>query len=454
MSHFPFSVKRSTIIAMEFTHFGQVTEYLDSFSYTDRSSGPGFIRNVRLERMENLLAHIGNPEKDFKSVHIAGSKGKGSTATFIAVLLRAKGHKTGLYLSPHLSDYRERFTLAGEFFSDEFLISTANTLKEKVSTFRNPSELGYEHPSTFEMYTAYAYLLFSLSGCEYAVVETGLGGRLDATNTLQSTASVLTPIELEHTNVLGNTIHDIAVEKSKIIKPFQKVFVSSQCGEALDVIRAEAEAQHAQVHLFSEMIGSFSSETEKDGEKLSFSSTGGRHFELQLSVYGRKQAENAALALMIAEEMGFLTDEGIKALSETVLPGRFEIMRHRGKTIVFDVAHTVNSLNDTVRTFRKLWPQGGVCIFGAVAGKDIAHMSRVITENFSNIIISRPGMFKKSNIDEIFRLMKDQLCDNEIQMISDNRAAMEKALEDEGPILITGSFYLAGELLSVLKDLK
>lgn len=124
MSHFPFSVKRSTIIAMEFTHFGQVTEYLDSFSYTDRSSGPGFIRNVRLERMENLLAHIGNPEKDFKSVHIAGSKGKGSTATFLAVLLRAKGHKTGLYLSPHLSDYRERFTLAGEFFSDEFLIST------------------------------------------------------------------------------------------------------------------------------------------------------------------------------------------------------------------------------------------------------------------------------------------------------------------------------------------
>ena len=129
-------------------------------------------------------------------------------------------------------------------------------------------------------------------------------------------------------------------------------------------------------------------------------------------------------------------------------------MRHRGKTIVFDVAHTVNSLNDTVRTFRKLWPQGGVCIFGAVAGKDIAHMSRIITENFSNIIISRPGMFKKSNIDEIFRLMKDQVCDNEIQMISDNRAAMEKALEDEGPILITGSFYLAGELLSVLKDLK
>ncbi len=437
---------------MNFTNFSQVTEYLDSFTYTDRSSAPGLIRNVRLERMENLLHHLGNPEKSFKSIHLAGSKGKGSTATFLSVLLKAAGYKTGLYLSPHLSDYRERFTLAGEFFDDDFLIRTADLLEGKVSTFENPSELGYPKPSTFELYTAYAYLLFQKSGCEYAVVETGMGGRLDATNTLSSVASVITPIELEHTNVLGSTIREIATEKSKIIKDHQIVFSSPQSDEALAVIRKEAEERFSDLYYLPDMVTSFRSETETDGDHVGFTLSDGERYDLKLSVYGAKQAENAALAVLIARKLGFLTEDGLHALESTTLPGRFEIKNICGRTIVFDVAHTVNSLTDTVKTFRTLWPEKGVCIFASVLGKDIEHMSSIITDNFEKVIISRPGTYKKSDLDEIYRLMKGKLCDNGVYMISDNGQALEKALNFPGPILITGSFYLTGELLSIVKE--
>ncbi|MGN0906582.1 MAG: bifunctional folylpolyglutamate synthase/dihydrofolate synthase [Bullifex sp.] len=437
---------------MEFTDFSQVTEYLDSFTYSDRSSAPGLIRNARLERMENLLRHLGNPERSFRSIHLAGSKGKGSTATFISVLLEAAGHKTGLYLSPHLSDYRERFTLAGRFFDDRFLLSTAEELRRKVSSFSNPAELGPEKPSTFELYTAYAYMLFEKSGCEYAVVETGLGGRLDATNTLSSIASVITPIELEHTAVLGNTLSLIAGEKSRIIKDGQDVFSANQADEALEVIRNEAVNRKCTLHCFADMVTAFTTETSMCGEHLKFTSAGGRDFDLKLSVYGRKQAENAALAILIAEHMGFLTEAGLSAVEKTVLPGRFQIMSVNGKALVLDVAHTVNSLTDTVRTFRTLWPQGGTCIFASVSGKDIEHMSHIISASFEKVIITRPGTYKKSDITGIYRLMSSDMCDNDIYMIDDNRKAIEKTLSFPGPFLITGSFYLAGELLPLLKE--
>ncbi|MFA7539910.1 MAG: bifunctional folylpolyglutamate synthase/dihydrofolate synthase, partial [Sphaerochaetaceae bacterium] len=203
---------------MQFTNFDQFCLYMESFANLERKTGDYSPREYRLDRMGKLLTHLGNPERSFKSIHIAGSKGKGSTAIFIAKGLSALGYKTGLYASPHLVDYRERFTLSGTFFSEEALVKSGNSLVEKLEGFSFSDEWGVSEPTAFELYTAYAYLLFKENKCSWAVIETGLGGRLDATNTLTPEASVITPIELEHTAILGNTLSLIAYEKGKIIK--------------------------------------------------------------------------------------------------------------------------------------------------------------------------------------------------------------------------------------------
>ena len=153
---------------MHFDSFDDVTQWLDSFTPPFLSS-PGLIREARLDRMRLLLAALGNPEDGFKAIHVAGSKGKGSTCRFISAMLAASGERTGLYLSPHLVDYRERFTLDGAFFFDKDLIEVACRLADVVEGFNLDPSYGFKKPTTFELYTAYAYMLFRHAGCTWAV---------------------------------------------------------------------------------------------------------------------------------------------------------------------------------------------------------------------------------------------------------------------------------------------
>lgn len=432
---------------MYFRTFDEVTLYLDSFSYTDKSLAPGILRGARPERMIALLERLGNPEKSFRCVHLAGSKGKGSTALYISVILRAAGYRTGLYLSPHLIDYRERFTLAGEFFPDEFLIATAEKLKSMMDGFRLEG-MGSENPSTFEMYTAYAYLLFREAGCQYAVIETGIGGRLDATNTIDSFAELLLPVELEHTNLLGDTIEKIAIEKSKIIKRSSSVFCGFQKSEAMEVFRKEADEMAASFYSLAREIGSISTETTEEGEVAEICFADGDEYDLVLSMRGEVQAQNAALALLFARKLGFMNGEAtLRAIEEAHLPGRFDLFTFRGCHIVTDVAHTKVSMEHTVSSFLALYPEGKkVCIFACTEGKDTEHMLASILPAFPCVIISRPGTFKKSNPQAILALALEMGENNRISLHEDAAQALECAVAEAGEggaILIAGSFYLS-----------
>ena len=289
---------------------GKIEELETAFDNFAPSLPDPRIKELRLERMERLLAHLGNPERSYRTYHTAGSKGKGSTSAYLASLLSGAGRITGLYTSPHLFTIRERFTLSGEMFPDKLYIDVCNMLLDKMKTFSLPSSLGSEKPTVFEMYTAYGYLLFREYGCTDAVIETGIGGRLDATNTIEPEAVFLTPVELEHTDILGKTISSIATEKSKIITS-SPVFISRQRKEAEDVFLKEAEKRHAAVHLFRNEIMDFSSSTEKDGEHVSFT-IDGQKLTLTLQMATEAMAENAALAILGAERLGFLTDEGLR----------------------------------------------------------------------------------------------------------------------------------------------
>lgn len=434
--------------------FDSCTIWLDSFIPKQKESTPGLLRKVRLERMRMLLDALDNPQDSFQSIHVAGSKGKGSVCRYISALLSAKGYRTGLYLSPHLFDYRERFTLDGSFFPDSLLVDTCKTLKDTVDSFSIPEDLGPGKPSTFELYTALAYMLFRAAGCQWAVVETGLGGRLDATNTLESVASVITPIELEHTQVLGDTIEKIATEKSKIIKRGQTVFAGLLRQEAFEVVRKEAERQSSRLISLTRALTGLETETRMEGECCHIGFTDGFSCDLTLSMRGEVQAQNAALALLVARNLGFYEEgKSERALEKASLPGRFEVHRYRNSTLVLDVCHTASSTAHTVSSFNALFPQrkDRCCIFSSIEGKDAESMLSTILSAFAKVIVSDTSGWKKSDPEGLFSLARRKAGkDVEVVYIPDFEKALDEATAGSSAVLVAGSFYLASRFREVI----
>lgn len=432
---------------MGFSSFDQVVAFMESFVNLERKTDRYSTRTYRLDRMRALMEALGNPQDSYRIIHVAGSKGKGSTASYIARGLEAAGFVTGLYMSPHVSDYRERFTVLGRKTDDSFLIAAGNTLADALGDFHFSDELGETRPTTFELYTAFAFLLFSQTGCRWAVLETGLGGRLDATNIVVPEASVLTPIELEHTDILGDTITKIATEKSKIIKKGRPSFSSFQVPDALDVFRAEAKAMDSDFHyLGDEVVGVTDSHVAfKDGY-----STG-----LDLSMPGLVMAQNCALAIMVLRTLGLFTP-GVseKAMERNALPGRMEKVPW-SRPLYLDGAHTQNSMGFLLETFRKMYPgRNGICIFGAVAGKNHDAMCTEILGAFDHVVVCRPGTYKKSDPVALYGLMMTKRRpDQTVVLIEDAGEALEYCLAhtcDGEPVLAAGSFYLAGAVKEAL----
>jgi dihydrofolate synthase/folylpolyglutamate synthase len=203
--------------------------YIESFTNFEKKTTM-VEREYRLDRMRFLLSSFGNPERAFKTIHVAGSKGKGSTAAFAASILAASGEKTGLYTSPHVASYRERITVNGEEYPDGAYVSAVGRIRDFVESMDEADFPGGTSPTTFELLTLLGFLMFKESSCRWAVIETGIGGRLDATNLILPEVSVLTPIELEHTDILGSTIAAIAREKAGIIKPEFRSFPGPKPG--------------------------------------------------------------------------------------------------------------------------------------------------------------------------------------------------------------------------------
>ncbi len=446
---------------MQISSFEDVISFTERFTNLEKQTSHYTTRTYRLDRMHHLLTHLGNPERSFKKIHLAGSKGKGSTASYLASALTAMGYKTGLYLSPHLVDYRERFTLSGTFFDDALLATTGQELADSIEGFTFRDEWGETNPTTFELFTAYAYLLFKNSGCSWAVIETGLGGRLDATNTIIPEASVLCPIELEHTNILGSTIKEIASEKSKIIKQGVPVFIGLEEGEALEVFLSEAKAQGSTPYLLKDHLSSLTSSTTSEGEHVHYRWMNGEEEQLCLSMRGLVQAQNSALAMLVLKTLNLFDRAMLPAIEANQIPGRFQQLS-KDPCLYVDGAHTTRSLQALLSSFSSLHPtMENTVIFGALEDKDHTHMLSLLLDHFQRIIISRPGTFKKSDIKQLHALLlqlaeeKDKHC--EILLIEDNLEALKEALTlttEEGAILTCGSFYLAGGIKTAYEQIR
>ena len=405
-------------------------------------------REHRLERMKILLERFDNPHLAYQTFHVAGTKGKGSTAAFLASVLKSAGYRTGLYTSPHVSDPSERISVSVPPANNEILAGLAGQIRDMVESLPSSSLPGAFPLTAFELVTLFAFLYFRATDCQVAVIETGIGGRLDATNVIHPSACLLTPVELEHTDVLGDSIVSIAKEKSGIIKTGIPVFSAKQVSEVKNIFRKASGLQQSSIRFLDEEIERFLVDSHSEGTDFALKFKGVVERKFTLKLLGGFQAENAALVYLMLKHTLPQLDEALieEGFKKAFLPGRMELI-HTPPPIVLDGAHTPSAVGKLLASFRNIFSGQGILIFGCVSGKRIEEMANILAPDFKKIIISTPGYFKESHPEEVFTIF-EKLNPNTF-LEREPSEALQKALtasHESCPILVTGSFYMISEI--------
>lgn len=399
-----------------------------------------------LDRMKALLAALGDPQKRGRYVHIAGTNGKGSVAAFTANILQKAGFKTGLTISPYVLDFRERFQIDGQMIPPE-------TLERLAAKVRAAAETLAETPVQFEAVTALALCWFDEEHCDVAVLETGLGGRFDATNAVENTlVAAITRIDLDHTELLGDTVEKIAAEKAGIVKPgCIAVTYPVQEKEALQAIaaacireKADLVAPEAEdIHL--RRGGLFENRMEYGG------------YEVNLALPGAHQACNAAMAIEIALALwrqGLdIPDEAIlEGLEATRFPARIEVLR-RQPLVLLDGSHNPAGAAALAATLgaQKL-PQKPAAVLGVLADKAAAKMLRALGDSFSTIYAVTPDCPRAMSADELARLASQELPEVPVYPCADLGQALDTALGLPQGAVVCGSLYLAAQARPMLLE--
>lgn len=432
----------------------EIYDYLLSFANAEKGQAVEF----KLDRMRDLAMRLGDPQAASPCLHIAGSKGKGSVSTMLSRILEASGRKTGLYTSPHILDFRERISRAGDFFPDYSLVAAMGELSPLVAGKGPESFRGNELPTFFELATLLAFLVYRREGCAAAVYETGLGGRLDSTNIVVPEASILTPIELEHTEFLGTTLPAIAGEKAGIIKAGRPVFTSAGAPEALEVFRKTAKDRGCELRILSEEVRLSEVRISRAGTRALADFRDPDVFPepvlLRTPMIGTVQAGNAALAALAARLSSFrVPGEAVLAgIAEARLPARFQVLPGE-PPVILDGAHTPASIAYTTDTFARLFPGPAVLVFACAQDKNHADIARTLAKFFREVIVTRPGTFKKSDPEaaaasfERAGLKVDRLFETEEAL----EAGYARAAALGRPLLVTGSFYLCAQALTAYR---
>jgi dihydrofolate synthase/folylpolyglutamate synthase len=429
-----------------------VFSWVESFTNLERGNLPFDSRTYRADRMRQLLEMFGHPDRALSLFHVAGTKGKGSTAALLAAVLGAAGHRVGLYLSPHVYSPWERIGLIGEAPREELLVRLGGEVRSALDAMTDEGTGEQFAPTTFELYTLLAFLYFRGAGCTHAVVEVGIGGRLDATNVITPVASLITPLDLEHTDVLGDTMEKIAAEKAGIIKPGVPAFIGFQQQSAKDVFRIAGAERGSAITFLDEETEALSSREDADGTSFSVKFRGEPARAFRLSMRGAFQAENAALALLsLRRTMPGIPDSCFRdGLAGTTLPGRMEVRGH-DPVIVLDGAHTPLAVSRLLSSFQAMFPGEAILLFGSVSGKKPREMAAILSGAFSRVIISTPGSFKESDPAEVAGIF---LGFNPATVLEKDPArALRLARQESGgtrPILVTGSFYMIAEIGKLL----
>jgi dihydrofolate synthase/folylpolyglutamate synthase len=380
----------------------------------------------------------------------------------IARILEASGHRTGLYTSPHILRWKERISLAEEEMPEAIILRAASEVVPLVEDKGTLDFPGGELPTYFELTTLIAFCAFREAGCDRAVIETGLGGRLDSTNVVDSEASVITPIELEHTEYLGDTIPLIAGEKAGIIKSGRKCYLSAQQPEAREVFASVAASKLSPLREVGQLVSVDDISIGEKGTSALIGFAPSSPLSLRFPspircstpMIGSIQAQNMALALLVSAELepDLQLKDAVEGLSKAYLPARFQILkddRYGGSSVVLDGAHTVASTLLALESFEFLFPGKKALLFACAEDKKHAEIAKVLGPRFDRITLTRPGTFKKSDLSALATSFRD--AGASYRLIPDHEKAIAKAREEAAeldmPLLVTGSFYLCAEFL-------
>lgn len=430
--------------------YQQALDYIYSFIDYEKMPRPRDAANYDLRRMEELLGRLDNPHLKAKSVHIAGSKGKGSVATMMASVLTASGYTTGLFTSPHLHSFNERIRVDGELISEVELAGLVERLKPEVEAVNRKATYG--QLTTFELMTALAFTYFELKGVDFQVIEVGLGGRLDATNVIHSEVCIITSISFDHTEVLGNTLAEIAAEKAGIIKPNSTVVASPHIDEVDRVIEQTCLVCRAELI----RVGS-----DVTWQSLGFDSSrqslrvAGRLASYQLSIplLGQHQLENAATAVAALEvlvERGFhISGDSItKGLAQVDWPGRLQVLNRR-PLILVDGAHNPDSARKLKQSLEQYFDfDRAILIIGVSSDKDIAGIVTELASLFDKVIVTHSAHPRAMATAPIVAEFSGHGV--EAQETDDIATALSLALTLAGEkdlICVTGSLFVVAEAI-------
>lgn len=398
--------------------------------------------DFKLDRMRNLLNCLGNPHEKIPVVHIAGTKGKGSTAAVIASVLTAAGYSVGLFTSPHIDRFEERIRISGEEISEMGLTSLVSRLAEVA--VRIDAEGKGLSPTFFELSTALAWLWFSECDADIAVLEVGLGGRLDSTNICRPEVSVITTISRDHTHILGTRLSDIAREKAGIIKDCVPVVTGVADGEALSVISKIASDHGSRLTVVEP--GSVPAEVSPDVGRL-------------IAALGTHQRHNACVALSAVRELAHrewkisaaAIEQGLQLPSN---PVRIELLGE-SPTVIVDAAHNWISAGALVETVQALPANGKrVLVFGTSTDKDVRGLCRRLFPHFDAVILTRYESTQRGISLEALESIASAVSTHPVHSAEDPASAWQAAQDicpEHGLICIAGSFFLAAEIRRLIR---
>lgn len=438
--------------------YREALAWLYSFSDTERTGAFVHDREDNLRRERALVSALGDPQRAYGITHVAGTKGKGSTSALIASMLRAAGIHTGLYSQPDLHTFRERMRIDGAVITEAEVARLAPVVRDALATIG----LSLGSYITYEVATALMFLAFREAGVQQAVIEVGLGGRLDATNIVEPLVTVITSISYDHMAVLGNTLAAIAGEKAGIVKHGVPLICSAQAPEALATIAAVCRERNAplirvgpdgcQDCAYTYTPRSASSE----GQTFALTTPGGQYDDLELTLLGEHQLENAAAAVAaihaLRERGVSVSDAAVRAgLREARWAARMQVVG-RAPWVVVDGAHNADSFAKLFAglrrhfTYRRL-----VLVLGVMADKDIAGITREIALAAPHEIVVTPYASSRAAATEVIvEALRARAPALRISTAKTSSQALADALNIAGPddlVCVAGSLYLAAEAL-------
>lgn len=431
----------------------------ESLSYLNgliigRPPQPAPYTPTKMDRMRHLCGLLDNPEGGFPAALVAGTKGKGSTSAMLASMLQAAGYRVGLYTKPHLVDFRERIRIGGELISQEELASLVGEIRDAI--VRGDGGPGWP-PTYFEASAAIAFMHFARRAVDIAVVEVGIGGRLDATNVVNPIVSVITTVGYDHTDLLGNSLRRIAEEDTGIIRPSGRAVTVPQPAAASDVIEEAAASKGAALVRVGREIRYRTLRSTVRGIRVTVCGQLRTYRDVAVPLLGRHQSLNTATAIGAVEGLeaaGFTVPEPAvrSGLAGLRWPARIEVVRDCCPTLIVDVAHNAVSFQALRKVLDEVFPgRRIILVIGVLGNKDLAGIANIIAPRASVVVATRADDHRALPPADIAIAFCPGVAD--IRIVEDPVDALECALEVASPedlVCVTGSFHVAGPVLAHL----